>query len=348
MGALFFLILMAILFFIALFFIIISTIFLIVWKVRKQRGKTPKKRWFVIPVVILIINIIVAMIPVGYIGFLRYVNSKTADEIVYAESGKSLYWPMGKYESTTNWFEMDGTKYVQFRDAFSKELFFLSSTKDKRGEPVANIRYNPVYSSAFNKVIIFLMTGSTKDKLNASTVYPIINENGFEFFDVSGSTGGGIFCPESKLGSIKAYYADSSNYDTENLTCEYGVYTNERGLGKRHDVPFINIEKEITAAPEVFEELHQTLDSDQGVKRVEIPQKYIELDNAAQPGTPIFGYDERQVFAYSKDKMAYREVYLVLLDGQVYVEHGSEGNYIDGYPLPEDMNKYIKETVFID
>lgn len=348
MGSVLFLMFMAILFFVALFFIIVSVIFIIVWKARKRRGKTSKKRWLVIPIVILIINIIVAMIPISYISFLRYVNSKTVDKIVYAESGKALYWPMGEYESTTNWFEMDGMKYIRFREGFSEETYFLSSTVNKRSEPVANIRYNPADSSAFNEAMIFLLTGSTRDNLNVSTIYPLINENDFEFFDVNGTAGGGVFCPESKLNLIKTYYVDISNYDTQNLTCEYSVYTNEKGWGERHDTPYINIEKDVTVVPKVFEELRQTLDSGQGIKRVEIPQKYIQLDEAAQPGTPIFGYDERELFAYSKDKMAYRHVYLVLLDDRVYVEKESGNNYIYGYPLPDDMNQYIVETVFID
>ena len=50
---------------------------------------------------------------------------------------------MGEYGSTTNWFEIDGTKYVRFREGFSEESFFLCATEDKRGEPAANISYDP-------------------------------------------------------------------------------------------------------------------------------------------------------------------------------------------------------------
>lgn len=114
MGAAFFLIFLAVLFCIAMFFIMISAVFLIIRRVMKRRGKLVKKRWFVIPMVILVFNILVAFIPVGYIAFLRIVNYSAAAEIVYAKSGKSLFWPMDEYESTTNWFEMDGTKYVRF------------------------------------------------------------------------------------------------------------------------------------------------------------------------------------------------------------------------------------------
>lgn len=348
MGAVFFFMLLAALFGVAIFFIILSVVFLIIRRAKKKKGKLVKKRWFVIPVAILIFNIIVALIPVGYIAFLRYENMRNATEIVYAESGKMLNWPMGEFESSTNWFEMDGIEYVQFREGFSGDPFYLCSTKDKRDNPVANIRHNPEDDNAFNKTMFLLLAGKTRDKLFVSTIYPLINENGFEFFEVNGSAGNDVYCPEPKLDMIKAYYADISNYDTQNLTCEYSVYSDKEGNGERRDTPYIHINKEVTLKPSVFIELYQTLDSEQGIKHVEIPQKYIELDEAAQPGTPIFGYDERQLFAYSKDKMAEREMRLVLLDGQVYIEQVSGFNYIEGYPLSEEMNKYIIGTVFND
>lgn len=348
MGAVFFFMLMVVLFCIAMFFIILSTVFLIIRRVKKRRGKLVKRRWFVIPTVILVFNILVISIPIGYIVFLRIANNSQASDIIYAESGKVLYWPMGEYEPTTNWFEMDGTKYVQFREGFSEEPFFLNSTEDKRGEPIVNINYDPANSNAFNDAMTFLLTGSSSEKLSTSTIYPLINENGFEFYEVSGNVGNDVFCPETKLDSIKAYYANIFNYDTQNLTCEYSVYTDEEGSGERRDTPYINIKKKVIVEPDVFKEMDQALESGHGVKQVEVPQKYLEIEEAARPGTPIFGYDERELFAYSKDKMAYRHVNLVLLEGQVYVQQESGGNYITGYPLPDEMNQYIIETVFVD
>jgi hypothetical protein len=123
------------------------------------------------------------------------------------------------------------------------------------------------------------------------------------------------------------------------------------GWGERRDTPYINIKQDVTAVPEVFEELSRTLDSGQGIERIDIPQKYIDLEVAAQPGTPIFGYDERNLAAYSKDRMAFRHVFLVLLEGRVYIEKesGNDGSYyFNGYPLSDEMNEYIIDTVFID
>ena len=153
--------------------------------------------------VILVFNILVACIPIGYIVFLRVANSNQAVDIVYAESRKALYWPMGEYESTTNWFEMDGTKYVCFREGFSNETFYLCSTEDKRGEPIANISYDPANSNAFNDAMTFLLTGSSREKLRMATIYPLINENGFEFYEVSGNVGNGVFCRKPSLIQLK-------------------------------------------------------------------------------------------------------------------------------------------------
>jgi hypothetical protein len=114
MGATFFFIFLAGIFFIAVFFIILSVVMLIIRYVRKRRGINVTKRWLVIPVVILVINVIIAMLPASYLAFLRYANTKNTSSIVCVESGKALNWPMGEYESTTNWFEMDGTKYIRF------------------------------------------------------------------------------------------------------------------------------------------------------------------------------------------------------------------------------------------
>jgi len=155
-----------------------------------------------------------------------------------------------------------------------------------------------------------------------------------------------IFCPESKLDSIKAYYADISNYDTQNLTCKYSVFTDEESGDESLQIPHIDIEKNVKILPEVFEELSQIPDSGQGKTHVEIPQKYFELAEAAQPGTPIFGYDVRNLYAYSKDKMAYRWFTLVLLEGRVYFELQHNYNDIDGYPLSDAMNQHIINTVF--
>jgi hypothetical protein len=356
MGAVFFFIFMALLFFVALFFIILNTIFILIWKARKRRGKTPKKRWLVIPTVFLVVNIIMALIPVGFIGFLRIVNSAYTPEVVYAESGIVLYWPLEENGSTTKWFEMDGIKYVEFSRRPSDEHFWLNYRADRLDAPIANIRYDPSDSTAFNDSMYILLSGSTHSEQDIATVYPVINDNGFALYHVRKSSPdaidsttllGGAYCPESELESVRDYYADIANYDTQDIVCKYAVYTDsEQWWGKRHDAHYIYIEETARLDPGVFERLRQVYDGEQEPVRIEIPQKYKDIDEAAIPGTPILGYDERELQAYSKDGLALREVNLELIDGRVYVDAGSRDGYPLGYPVPDDMNQYLLDTIF--
>jgi energy-coupling factor transporter transmembrane protein EcfT len=138
-GALAFFILMAVVFFVAIFFIILSVILLLVRSAKIRKGRTVKKRWFVIPVVVLVVSMIAAMIPVGFIVFLRYENGKKSLKLSMLNQEKRFYWPMGEYQSNTGWFEMDGVKYVRFGEGELEHTVFLSETEDKRGKPVANI-----------------------------------------------------------------------------------------------------------------------------------------------------------------------------------------------------------------
>lgn len=352
MGALFFLTFMAILFFVALFFIILNTIFIIIWNVGKRKGKPKKKRWLVIPTIFLIISIIVSLIPIAYIGFLRYRNSKSKDTIIYAKSGIVLYWPMGKYEPTTNWFEMNGKKYVTFRKGFSNEQFYLDYTDKKLGTPVANIKYDPSSSSPLNDFMCTLLSGSTFSNQNISTVIPVKNKNNFELFYVKNSPGsstlaGGTYCAEDTIASTKAYYKDIANYDTQNLVCTYCVYTKGKGFSEKNGNPYERIKKNITLKKGTFVEIQKIYDSKQSFD-VKIAQKYRDDDEKAVPLTPVFGYKEKVLYAYSKDKMAYMQVTLVLIDGKVYAEYMSNNDKISGYPLPHEMNEYIINTVFID
>jgi energy-coupling factor transporter transmembrane protein EcfT len=352
LGAIFFMLIMIIIFFLAIFFIILNTIFIVIWNIRKRKQKDLKKRWVVVPVIFLIISVIVALVPIAYIGFLRYANNKSKDPIVYAESGTILYWPTGEYGSTTNWFEMNGKKYVEFRKGFSNEKFYLDYSNDKLGTPVANIKYNPSASNPFNDFMWILLSGSKFSDQNISTVIPVKNENNFEFFYVKNSPGsatlaGGTYCAEDSIASTKAYYADIANYDTENLECEYCVYTEGKAFSERNGHPYKRVQKNITLKAGTFIEIQRMNDSTQSLK-VEIPQKYRDDDIKAIPGTPVGGYKEKVLYAYSKDKMAKMIVNLVLLEGQVYTGYITNGNTICGYPLPDEINQYIKDNVFME
>lgn len=196
MGAVFFIGLLAILFFVALFFIIANIIIIVIWKVRKRKGKSPKKWWLILPVVLLVINIIVALLPVGYIVFLRYAN-EIENEIIYAQSGVMLTWPLG----THSYFEMDGNKYMQFRN--NTDPFDFDTDNFTLGEPVANIKPDPAEYGAFGNFMGWFLAGKTMDEQNISTIYPIINDNEFELFYYS-YYGNKIVCPENQIDVIRS------------------------------------------------------------------------------------------------------------------------------------------------
>jgi len=347
MGAVFFMAFLAILFFVAVFFILASIVIIAIWKTRKRKGKNPKKWWLVIPTALLIINVLVAMLPVGYIGFLRFANSTNRKPVIYAKSEIMLVWPMGEHESTQAYFEMDGIKYIRFRESFSNDSFFLDYGDERLGEPVANIKNNPAASNAFNEFMTWLLTGSTTDKLSISTIFPIINDNEFELYHCNANSGINAYCPEEKSNSIKAYYSDKSNYDTENPICKYTVFASSEDWNDENSRPHNDIKRTIILKAGVFDELYLLYDTDQDIQRIEIPQKYLDISEKAVPGTPFLGYDERWLTAYSKDGLAYRHVVLALIDDKVYIERGSGYGYIGGYPLSSETNQYIIDNVFM-
>lgn len=190
MGVIFFLGFLIILFFIALFFIVVSIVAIILWNVRKQKGKAPRKLWLVLPSVLLTISLLAAILPFGYIGFIRSTNSQLVDNVVYAKSGTVIYWPIDDFynNTTTAWFEMDGIKFVRQDYSVDSENYSL-------GEPIANIQSNPSLSNWFGEFMTFLGTGKTAKQLNVSAIYPIENDEGLVLYAVKGNSGVGIYCP---------------------------------------------------------------------------------------------------------------------------------------------------------
>lgn len=80
----------------------------------------------------------------------------------------------------------------------------------------------------------------------------------------------------------------------------------------------------------------------------DIPQHYREQAEDAKPGTPVSGYDERKINVYSRDKMACKCMNLALLEGQVYIKTDAQGKVLYGYPLPDKLNQYLKDTIFAE
>ena len=57
-------------------------------------------------------------------------------------------------------------------------------------------------------------------------------------------------------------------------------------------------------------------------------------------------YQSIRLTTYSKDKMAFQDVALCLIDKQLYNQSGSGKGKVSGYPLPEDLNTFFIENVF--
>lgn len=72
MGAVFF---WVFLLFIAVILIVLSTATIIIWYVRKRMGKNPRKWWRIVPAILLVINLIIVLVPVVYVGYLLHSDS---------------------------------------------------------------------------------------------------------------------------------------------------------------------------------------------------------------------------------------------------------------------------------
>jgi energy-coupling factor transporter transmembrane protein EcfT len=173
--ALGFFLIMVILFFLVLFFITLNVVFIIIWRAKKRRGKTPKKRYIVIPIIFLIISILVELIPIGWVIMVRSGNKSISKNVIIAQSGKIGYWGRkANSDDTFEYFEMDGTTYVHVVDTDSSHTWIL-------GKPAANIKFKSS-EEVFNKILTL-----TFGRDDTSTLYTVINDEGFELYSTGGS-----------------------------------------------------------------------------------------------------------------------------------------------------------------
>jgi len=320
MGAAFFAAFLAVVFLVALCFIAVSIPLLVVWRRRKRAGKNAPKWGVAILSVFLAANIAAVLLPLGFVVFLRTANNEIAGSIVYAESGLVVYWPMGEYEPTTTWFEMNGSKYVEFPSRNPNTSFYLDYSEAALGKPLANIRYRPRDNDGFNDFMWILLSGKTFENSdeNISTVYPVANEKGFDVCYVRNSPGsasmaGGTYCTESELDSIQEYYANLANYDMQNLVVEEVGESASKGFFCKEGV---------------FEALY---DLHQSAELLEMPAP-----------------DSKEVILYScgKDGLTSLHVRLGIVQDRVYVVRQSGQGSVLGYPLPDEINRYIIELMY--
>ncbi len=331
MGALAFMFLLAVVFFVALFFIILNIILIIIWNVVKRSGKHPKKVFVILPTVFLIISLLVEVLPVGWVSFLHYTNSQAAKQIVRAESGKILYW--GTDENGANTignFEMDGTKYI----LIDYSLIPFSSDTCKLNKPIANVKYR---STAFEQFMKALLGGN-----DTSTLYPIENHSGADLYSI----GSNIYCPANQQEFVTAYYNNITNYDLQNCSYEYVLYAAEKDADASPSANLETVQKSIRLEPGVFEKIYH-LTVTQTPETIAIPSEYVSMQKEMKPGTPVWGYKQVELYAYSQDKVSYKSVRIDFINDQTYSEAESDiSSYIKGYRLPDDLNRYIQSNIF--
>ena len=330
MGALAALLAMTIIFCTSLFFISISIIILIIRKTQMKKGQLTKKRWLIIPLIILVMNIFLISIPLAFTGFLREANGQVIKDKVYAESGEMLYWPMDNYDTADEWFMKDDIKYV---DVSTADNFLIELDEDMIGEPVANITYKSSHLDFMNTIVSYIFAGCSPEEYSMSTLYQIKTRSSYEFLSLGPETYGTLYCQKNEFDKLNSYYSNISNYDSQNIF-EVDYVENTYQTWEK-------TEKKITLEPGVFEKLDNPLEFEQDFEHIKIP-----IDNLADNSDNI-NVKEINLISYSRDKLAQKSVYLVLIDDQVYISQQKfENEYVDRYLLPPYMNEYIKKTVF--
>lgn len=322
--------LMVVIFLVAISFIILNLFFIIIWAILKRIGKHPKKRYVVIPTIFLVISLVAALIPLGWVGIVRSGNSSNAKKIVMAKSGKVVYWDESENSSS---FQMDGTTYVECEYSCSTDTW-------KLGQPVANVRYKSD-EKALNKFMKFVFAGDF-----TSTLYPVINEKRFSLYTI----GSRLYCPKDQTNLISSYYSDISNYDTQNCRYSSCIYidTKDKKATKGSSVPDFEIKyNNVTLNQNIFEKLLKINES-QKLETIKISEKYIDIFKAKKPGTPFDGYNNITLISYSKDRVMRKEIELGLIDDQVYCIKEGQVDNIKGYHVPDDINVYLKDTIFGD
>ena len=193
---------MIVVFFIALLFIVLNVIFIIIWSIKKRKGKIPQKRYIVIPIIFLVISLLIEIIPIGWIGMIRSGNENSSKEVIIAKPDKLVYWGYGANgDDTLNNFKMDGINYIGIS-------YLGSSDTWKLGRPIANIRPKSA-DETLNKIM-----NSLTARNDISTLYLVANEKEFKLYTIENAISIRhtitIYCPENQKDLVLKYYKDLS------------------------------------------------------------------------------------------------------------------------------------------
>lgn len=322
--------------------------------------KQRKKMWMIIllsPVICIGIVFVTSLIMRTIV---IPIYDLVTEKPVYSASLEKIYWPTNEQRTRIgvkdDWFEMDGETYLDIRDRFGDEKFHITVTADMLGEPIATIQNNKRaennggFYTFMNIVLVGLL-----DMNQPIPVYPIINDNGFELYLIYSMSMNGIFCPYDQASEIVDFYtdycSDYENYDMQNLICEYSAYVDEEegksSSGKSRQ-PYVKVKAEIFFEQGVFETLKQQKDTEKDFVRIEYPKNTDEEETAPVPGANINKLDSRLIRTLSNDGMSYMSINIGLYDGRVYHVDSTSGGMFTGFPVPDEYNQYLIDTVFVD
>ncbi|GAB2022712.1 hypothetical protein RyT2_17860 [Pseudolactococcus yaeyamensis] len=337
-------------FFVALFLIVLSTILLLIWRVRKAKGKNPKKRWLILPLIVLILPLIVLilplivlilsllfeLIPLGIISLNWQKNRAEMKEKVTLKSKKIVYWNQNNYHT----FVLDGVKYAVI--SADDEPFNFNQDGFSRGDVIANIT---VSDDSFSYKLV---NGVSERENNMQMILPLKTKSQFLFYGVADSLTVEIRSPyvlAQELPKIQAYYRNLENYDKENVICDALVF------GNHND--YQTIDKALKLNLEVFKTLADLSQSEENLITVAVPQDYTDIEAQKKKGDFASGFEQWAINVFSQDKVATQSIRLAKIDQQIYRVkslgtnmEGVEGSVLEGYKIDPALNAYLLSTVF--
>ena len=149
------------------------------------------------------ISLIISVIIITLVTIFNFVflcgaiksHNEEHNKIVYAKSGKFVYWGSKDKDADRSYFEMDGVKY----NKFDRDTLDVNLGEGKRGDPVANINDNPATVTFFTKIWTFWTVGTTHNQHSVWTLYHVTTDKGFEYYYINDF---GNFMAEEKLNFI--------------------------------------------------------------------------------------------------------------------------------------------------
>jgi len=313
-------------YFISVGLFILSIVSLIVHHKLKKKGvEFEQIRWVGFSVGVLIVSSIVVILPL--LARVYFISSGITFKSSNNQYDKIINWPVQSYHNS-DWFEMDGVKYIDFTSYFTDETN-VYAYEYSEGEAVAIIRYPETKLNIFNKCLQLFIYGKSDDYYSENILYRVKINDSLEVYEINCYSHCGLYVPATEAELWAEYYNNSVNYDLDNVECVESVFTRNANNEKQ-------ITKYVEMDPMFFQQLSHEIINDGETIHIE---------------TPDIGYERRNITVYNEQKNFRIDLDLLLIDGQVYRLPLATYVYseeISGIPLPNTLNRYIIETVFIE